>query len=170
MLTLLSGLLLDTLNARQLEQSFAKSLTVRTAELACQLHDFLVSPACLTSDSKRARAITRLVTAVSSGLQCLVPFNSIADPMRLHLLIRRLNDGPNDAWAKSDTNLLQAFLAPFSQPILRVDARSVLVLLREEDWGDAGHNLRVRWFGFPHRLILSTHMHRSSHQHICRLV
>ncbi|GJE85010.1 serine/threonine-protein kinase [Phanerochaete sordida] len=142
MLTLLLELLLNTLNARHLEQTFIKSLTVRTAEVTCRVYDFLISPACLTSDVKRARAMTRLVNAVCTALQSLEPFNAIADPMRLHLLIRRLNDGPSDAWTKSDVLLVHAFSSPFSQPAGRPDVLSVLMLLKDEQWGDEGQDLR----------------------------
>lgn len=110
--------------------------------------------------------MSRLVTAVSTGLQSLIPFNSIADPMRLHLLIRRLNDGPSDAWAKSDILLLRAFSVPFAQPILRLDVRSVLALLKEEKWGEGGQNLRV---SEPQKHlidVLSAYIHRSLLPHI----
>ncbi|EKM59861.1 uncharacterized protein PHACADRAFT_181804 [Phanerochaete carnosa HHB-10118-sp] len=143
MLTLLLELLLNALDTRNLDQTFMKSLTIHATEMAHQLHNFLVSPACLTSDAKRARAIGRLVTAISTSLRSLAPFNSIADPMRLHLLMRRLNDGPSDAWAKPDVLLIGAFSTPFTKPPVRVDVHSVLTLLKEEQWGDDGCNLRA---------------------------
>lgn len=127
-----------------LGQPFTKSLVSRTAELSRQIHDFFVSPACVTSDVRRARAISRLVVAVTTGFQSLPPFAALADPMRLHLLVRRLSDGPSDVWDSCDRLLLPAFSSPFTHSILRADARSIFMLLKEEQWEETGYDLRVR--------------------------
>lgn len=143
LLTLLLEVQLNALSTPCLGECFAKSFAVRTTELARQVHEFLISPACVTSDAKRARAITRLVVAVSTHLQTSPPFNALADPMRLHLLVRRLNDGPIDAWDSCDKVLLKAFSAPYTYSILQADARSIFMLLKEEQWEDRGSALRV---------------------------
>ena len=147
-LSLLMEIFLTSLDALAIGHAFVTSLAVSFAEMSRRIHDFLVSPACITTDARRARAISRLVLAVSTGLQCLSPYHHIADPMRLHLLIRRLNDGPNEAWESSDKLLVEAFSVPFSRPILRADALSVLILLRQDRWGEHGRQLRVSVFTF----------------------
>ena len=136
-------LFLNSLDSPVLDQTLVKSLALTFTDTARQIYDFLVSPACMTTDFRRATSITRLVIAASTGLQHLPPFNAIADPMRLHLLIRRLTDGPNDFWESSDELLLKAFTAPYSRPILRADIQSVLVLLRQSEWDVTGQKLRV---------------------------
>lgn len=143
LLTLLLELQLRALNEPALGHCFTTSLVSHTAELSRQVHDFLVSPACITSDARRARAISRLVVAISTGLQSLPPFDTLADPLRLHLLVRRLSDGPTDVWDECDKLLLPAFSSPFVRPILRADARSIFMLLKEEQWEQRGSDLRV---------------------------
>lgn len=143
LLTLLLEVQLNALSIPSLGECFAKSFAVCTAELVRQVHEFLISPACITSDARRARAITRLVVAVSTSLQAEPPFNTLADPMRLHLLVRRLSDGPVDAWDNCDKMLLKAFSAPYTCSILRADARSIFMLLKEEQWEERGFDLRV---------------------------
>jgi serine/threonine-protein kinase ATR len=147
-------LFLSAIDLPVLDHTFFKSLAVSFAETSRQVHDFLVSPTCISTDARRARAISRLVLAASTGLQSLPPYNAIADPMRLHLLVRRLSDGPSDAWESSDKLLAAAFSAPFSRPILRADAISVLALLRQEQWGEHGGQLRVSLYNLPTRSII----------------
>lgn len=114
------------------------------AETTRQCYDFLISPACQTTESKRARSITRLIHSATSGLQPYPAFRDITDTMRLHVLISRLHDGPLDAWTESDETLVEAMNEPFSNSPLRADLHSVLLSLKEEQWEATGANLRVR--------------------------
>lgn len=170
LLSMLLELILGAFAAPLVGQCFFKSLVSRTAELAREVHDFLVSPACITSDVKRARAISRLIVAISTGLQNHPPFNVVADPLRLHVLIRRLSDGPTEAWATADKVLLSAFSTPFASPISRADVRSILLLLREEQWQDAGEDLRVSPFGVLSRLLIDATLCSSCPAHLFRLL
>lgn len=71
-------------------------------------------------------------------------YSGMAESLRLHLLLGRLHDGPNECWDKVENSLLEAFIEPISTLPSRTDTQSILSLMEAEQWGESGGNLRVR--------------------------
>jgi serine/threonine-protein kinase ATR len=115
----------------------------RTTEAARSIFDYCLSPCCSTTSIKRARSLSRIVTATASLLSFSTGFESALGNLIYRLVLYRLQQGPRVGWESVDIALRHIFDAPLDVLPLGQNVVPALDILRTENWGDAGKDLRV---------------------------
>lgn len=105
--------------------------------------DYLQSPLCAVTSTKRASVITRLLTAVARIGSFPEDLKSVWDRMRHRLVMRRLQDGPDSAWEQADVSLKDVFKNPMSTRPHGIHIPSVIGIIHECNIDVQASHLRV---------------------------
>jgi hypothetical protein len=124
-------------------QWFLTDIIRRTTEAARSIIDYYLSPSCSTTSIRRARSLSRIATSTASLLSLSTGFENALGNLIYRLVLYRLQQGPKVGWENVDIALGQIFDASPDPLPLYQNIVPALDILRTENWGDAGKNLRV---------------------------
>lgn len=103
--------------------------------------DYFLS--CPTTAAKRVKCLTIAV----SSTKLLLSTHRVGEEALVYPLCRllrsRLQEGPNTAWSDLDRTLSKAFESSRLCYFIDADIDNTIDVLRTENWGEEGQNLRV---------------------------
>jgi hypothetical protein len=105
-----------------------------------------MSPACSTASAKRARSLSRVVLSAASLISLSTGLEGALSDMIYRLLLYRLQEGPRTGWGNVDNALRDIYEAKLSIIHPRQSILIALDVLRTENWGEEGKDLRVGLF------------------------
>ena len=141
-LSSLMKILLQAMESSVLSDWYLNDLLRDAADCTVHTYRFLLSPACITSGGRRARALTRLIS-VTNTLSLRPTFARTAEHLRLQFILELLSTGPSEYWDLEESALFDAFNHPIANPPPSADLQAILGHLVREEWGDRGDLLRV---------------------------
>lgn len=99
------------------------------------------APPYPTTTKKRMLSLTRLSDAARLMLNVSGAAGDALRVLHYRLLLTRLKQGPDEAWATLDETLLKAYDGVATIPPVRGDVMAVVSVLREQTWGLPGDKL-----------------------------
>ena len=127
-----------------LSQWFAMDILRHSLSVARRAFVYILTPACTTTDTRRARAISQILSAVSFAAPYNGHFAELAEYMCGLILVRRLEEGPQAAWEHTDRQLQRVYEQPFISNPTFGQVKVVASAISSRNWGDDGAHLRVR--------------------------
>jgi hypothetical protein len=106
---------------------------------------FVVSPSCRTTAFKRMRSITRLVGGLTRALQGSAELAPIAETIRLHALLDRIQDEQSEPWGCYDDSLKESLSVTLPASISVADVKLVAGIL-VRNLGEHQQHVRVAFF------------------------
>lgn len=134
-----------TVHPAIVSQWFLQDCIRRINEAARKVFEFCLSPTLSLGNVTRAKALVRVLTCLSFYVSVPHPMDhrTALSDLPHQLLRRRLMEGPKEGWEHVDAFLPSSFESPMFKPPSRADFVEILGLLRAEQWGDGGADLRV---------------------------
>lgn len=132
-----------TLCSSILSQWFFVDTIRRTTEALRSTFDYCLSSSCSTTSIKRARSLSRLIKSAASLISQPIGVESALSDMIYCLMLCRLQEGPRPGWENVDIALCNVFEAKLNITHTRRSILVALDILRTENWGDEGRDLRV---------------------------
>ncbi|KAI0092138.1 hypothetical protein BDY19DRAFT_928481 [Irpex rosettiformis] len=124
-----------------LSQSLVADTFYRLVTAAQRTYHYLLSTACRTTASKRARSTARLVSGLSRALQDCAELAPIGETLRSHVLLSRIKDGPTEAWKSYDNWLKESLSVSLPASISTTNLKAIVAALTLETWGDGSQSL-----------------------------
>lgn len=143
MATSLLEVLLHAVHPAVLFAPLASDVLYRLVLISQRCYQHLISPTCRTTDFRRARAMCRLSLSLVHALQSREDLAAIAETIRLHVLLGRMQDGASEVWDDYDVLLNESLAIPLPVTPSAADVRSVATSLTLSSSNESAVSVRV---------------------------
>ncbi|TCD67266.1 serine/threonine-protein kinase M1 [Steccherinum ochraceum] len=116
---------------------FVLDILLRSLNIARRTFDYFLSPACVTTDVRRAFAVAQLLSVIALAASSSDRFAELAEYMSSYALVRRLDEGPRSEWEQVDTQLLQILNKPLTAVPPFAQVQAVVSALRVHGVADS---------------------------------